>query len=194
MQPKVVPNELLFPRRDLLKDLVRHKRHRDPFGKMFFHAREELVGPLYCLPRQDVALILANLGMLIKVTPEVVPPGASSSLDNLVVARAVEFVIIKGDGIQGFDEPAVLAVELVCRWPGPQATLLALAAYQDVPIPTGERKVGRRSIALLFDGMKLIRQQIAWGRPLIAKLLLDGMKLFRQPGATHLFVKEIERA
>ena len=52
--------------------------------------------------------------MLFQVMPEVIAPGGSSLFDNLVIATLIDFVIIKGDAIQGFEEPTVLAAELVC--------------------------------------------------------------------------------
>ena len=54
-----------------------------------------------------------------------------------------------------------------------------MAAYLDVPIPTGEGEVG-----------VICRVGNSSG----AKLLLDGMKPSWQLGTKHLFVKEIERA
>ena len=51
--------------------------------------------------------------MHLMVMPEVVASGGSSLFDNLVIATLIDFVIIKGDAIQGFEEPTVLAAELV---------------------------------------------------------------------------------
>ena len=56
--------------------------------------------------------------MLFQVLPEVVASGGLSLFDNLVIATAINFVIIKGDAIQGFKEPTVLAAELVCKRSG----------------------------------------------------------------------------
>ena len=57
--------------------------------------------------------------MLFQVTPEVVASGRSL-FDNLVIATPIDFVVIKGDAIQGFKEPTVLTAELVCKRPGLQ--------------------------------------------------------------------------
>ena len=96
--------------------------------------------------------------------------------DNLVISTPIDFVVIKGDAIQGFKEPTVLAAELVCKRSGFQRSPVAMAAYLDVPIPAGERKVG--AICKTYRS--------------IAKLLLDGVKPVWQLGPKHLFVKEIE--
>ena len=80
--------------------------------------------------------------MLFQVMPEVVASGGSSLFDNLVIATLIDFVIIKGNAIQEFKEPTVLAAELVCSQHRLQAILATVAAYLDVLIPIGERKVG----------------------------------------------------
>ena len=80
--------------------------------------------------------------MLVQVLPEVVPSGGASLFDNLVIASPIDFVVIKGDAIQGFKEPTVLAAELVCKQPEFQGILATMAAYFEVPIPIGARKVG----------------------------------------------------
>ena len=51
--------------------------------------------------------------MLFQVMPEIVASGGSSFFGNLVIATAIDFFVIKGDAIQGFKEPTVLAAELV---------------------------------------------------------------------------------
>ena len=58
--------------------------------------------------------------MLFQVMPEVIASCGSSLFDNLVIATAIDFVILKGDAIQGFQKPAVLAAELVCKRSGLQ--------------------------------------------------------------------------
>ena len=96
LEPEVVENALLNPRFDnRLQDLVRHKRHRYPFGKVFANDVEHLIGFLYCLARQYVPLLGANLGMLFQVIPEVIASCGSSLFDNLVIATAIDFVIVK---------------------------------------------------------------------------------------------------
>ena len=66
--------------------------------------------------------------MLFQVVPEVVAPGGAFLFDNLVIATPIDFVIIKGDAIQGFGEPTVLAAELVCSQHRLQAILATMAA------------------------------------------------------------------
>ena len=56
--------------------------------------------------------------MPFQVMPEVIASGGSPLFDNLVIATAIDFVMIKGDAIQGFQEPTVLAAELVCKRSG----------------------------------------------------------------------------
>ena len=51
--------------------------------------------------------------MLFQVLPEVIASGGSSLFGNLVITIFIDFVVIKGDAIQGFKEPTVLAAELV---------------------------------------------------------------------------------
>ena len=80
--------------------------------------------------------------MLFQVIPEVVAPVGASLFDNPVIATLIDFVIIKRDAIEGFQEPAVLAAELVCSQHRLQSILATMAAYLDIPIPIGERKVG----------------------------------------------------
>ena len=116
--------------------------------------------------------------MLFQVISEAVASGGSSLFDNLVIVALIEFVIIKGDAIQGFKEPTVFTAELVCSQHRLQAIFTTIAAYLDVPIPVGERKVG-----LIC---KLSHR--------IGKLLLDEVKPYWQAVSAHLFVKEIKRA
>ena len=67
--------------------------------------------------------------MLCQVQPEVVPSGGASLFGDFVIASLIDFVVIKGDAIQGFKEPTVLAAELVCKRPEFQGILATMAAY-----------------------------------------------------------------
>ena len=143
LEPEVVQNALFSPSLDYrLQDPVRHKRHRYPFGEVFANDFEHFIGLSDCLARQYVPLLGANLRMLCQVMPEVIAPCGSSLFDNLVIAAAIDFVIVKRDPVKGFQKPAVLTAELVGKGPRLQGVLVAVAAYLDVLIPAGEWKVG----------------------------------------------------
>ena len=61
---------------------------------------------------------LSQKSLIDNYLPEVIASGGSSLFGNLVIATFIDFVIIKGDAIQGFKEPTVLAEELVCKRSG----------------------------------------------------------------------------
>ena len=113
LQPEVVQKETLFLLHEMLQDLESHERHRDSLGHRVFHDFEGFLGVLHCRVRHGVPLACAYFQMLVKVLFEVVAPVGPSLFDKLVIAVLIEFVVVKGDAIQGFQEPAELAAELI---------------------------------------------------------------------------------